>query len=74
MRVTQQNSTPKDVFWAGRWITERQYAELTSISKQTLANWRFRDKKAGRSGAAPGFPVYRRFGRSVRYWVDAGAA
>jgi hypothetical protein len=34
-----------------------------------LANWRYQDRKAGRSGAAPGFPEYRLFGGCVRYRV-----
>ena len=37
---------------------------------QTLANWRYRDRMAGRSGALPGYPQYRRFGRAIRYWIE----
>jgi hypothetical protein len=58
---------------AGVWVTERVYSELHSISRQTLSNWRYRDKAAGRSGAALGFPVYRRFGRAIRYWLPNDA-
>ena len=54
----------------GRWVTEREYARLFSLTKGTLSNWRFRDKKEGRDEAAPGMPRYRRFGRAVRYWVS----
>ena len=53
----------------GRWVTDRIYSELHNISRQTLANWRFRDRRAGRSGAPPGYPVYRYFGGAVRYFV-----
>jgi len=67
MQVTTKHSTQTLV--SGRWITERQYAELHSISRQTLSNWRFRDRRAGRSSASPGYPVYRRFGRAVRYYL-----
>ena len=57
----------------GRWVTDRTYSELHAISRQTLANWRARDRRAGRTGAAPGYPVYRYYGRAVRYWLDADA-
>jgi len=54
---------------AGRWVTEKTYALAFNLSRQTLANWRFRDRKAGRSEAQADFPQYKRFGRAVRYWV-----
>lgn len=57
----------------GRWVSAKEYARLTGLSVQTLANWRSQDRKAGRQGAAPDKPVYRRFGRAVRYWVPAGS-
>ncbi|MCS7316269.1 MAG: hypothetical protein NZ554_12420 [Bryobacteraceae bacterium] len=56
---------------ASIWVTAREYARLTGLSMQTLANWRSQDRKAGRQEAAPGKPVYRRFGRAVRYLVPA---
>jgi hypothetical protein len=56
---------------AGRWVTEARYAETYSISRQSLANWRYRDRQAGRTEAGPGFPVYRRFGKAVRYLLEA---
>ena len=37
---------------------------------QTLANWRHKDRKAGRTEARPGYPVYRRFGKAVRYLLE----
>jgi hypothetical protein len=55
----------------GRWVTELAYAEHFSLSRQTLINWRYRDSHAGRTEAQPGFPRYRRFGRAVRYWLEA---
>jgi hypothetical protein len=53
-----------------RWVTVAQYSKIYSISRQSLANWRFRDRQAGRTEAQPGFPQYRYFGRAVRYLVD----
>lgn len=53
----------------GRWVSEAVYADIYALSRQTLTNWRYEDRKAGRNGAREGFPVYRRFGRAVRYWV-----
>src|ERR1700733_2745164 len=54
---------------AGRWITETEYARIHALSRQTLCNWRYQDRKAGRKEARRGFPQYRRFGRAVRYWL-----
>jgi hypothetical protein len=56
---------------SGKWVTERIYAELHSISRQTLANWRYRDRRAGRCQATIGYPQYRYFGSTVRYWVPS---
>ena len=56
---------------AGRWVTERLFAEIHDIHPQTLANWRYFDRKAGRRQAEPGYPVYRYFGKAVRYWLAA---
>jgi hypothetical protein len=53
----------------GRWVTDRDFSALTGIGRQTLANWRSADAKAGRDHAQPGFPVYRRWGRAIRYFV-----
>jgi hypothetical protein len=56
---------------SGRWITEKAFADLHSLHRQTLANWQSADLKAGRTEAEPGYPQYRRYGRSVRYWYIA---
>jgi hypothetical protein len=53
----------------GRWITDRAYSDLHGIPRQTLINWRHRDRKAGRDQAEAGYPEYRYFGRAVRYWL-----
>ena|SRR5579872_3732112 len=53
----------------GQWVSERTFEEITGISRQTLTNWRYKDRKQGRTTAPPGFPEYRLFGRTVRYWV-----
>jgi hypothetical protein len=54
---------------AGRWVTGKVYGEIHNIHPQTLANWRYFDRKAGRRQAEPGYPVYRYFGKAVRYWL-----
>jgi hypothetical protein len=53
-----------------RWITEKEYASIHGLHRQTLANWRHVDKLAGREFAAAGYPVYKRFGRAIRYQVE----
>jgi hypothetical protein len=55
----------------GRYVTPKVYAAVHGVSVQSLANWRYQDKKAKRSSALPGKPEYRFFGRSVRYWLPA---
>lgn len=59
---------------SGRWVTERTYAEIHGLAKNTLANWRWRDRVAKRPEAAPGTPQYRRFGRAIRYWLPLAPA
>jgi hypothetical protein len=61
------NSPHQQQFERGRWVSEQVYADVYGLSRQTLTNWRYRDKLAGRTEAAPGFPIYRRFGKAVRY-------
>jgi hypothetical protein len=58
---------------AQRWITEREYAEIHGLSAQTLRNWRFKDRRAGRAEAASGYPRYRYFGGAVRYEFEIRA-
>ncbi len=53
-----------------RWVTAKELSRLTGLAPGTLANWRHLDQKSGSRSARPGFPVYRRFGRAVRYLVD----
>jgi hypothetical protein len=55
-----------------QWLTERQFAERFGIARQSLANWRYRDKLSGRTEAAPDYPTYRRFGKAVRYLIEDG--
>ncbi|HXG33308.1 MAG TPA: hypothetical protein VNJ11_08080 [Bryobacteraceae bacterium] len=38
---------------AERWVTASEYAAYAGVSVQTLANWRWQDRKAGRDHAAP---------------------
>jgi len=70
MQVSAHNATADRTLSAGRWVTEARYSEIYSISRQTLANWRYRDRRAGRTEAVLGFPVYRRFGKAVRYLLE----
>lgn len=63
MKLTQQNIKAE-------WVTGSQYAAIHHLSEQTLATWRRQDKLAGRDGAAPGFPRYKRFGRAIRYRLE----
>ncbi len=65
--VQKKNMTMRQI----EWITTRELAARLGLSRATLANWRSADLRAGRLGAAPGRPVYRRFGRAVRYAVSA---
>jgi hypothetical protein len=60
---------------SGRWVTAMVYAKIFALSEGTLATWRFQDKNAqpAREAALPGYPVYRRFGRSIRYWLPVGS-
>jgi hypothetical protein len=69
--ATETTNTQHRTFQSGRWVTEKTYSAAYSICKQTLTNWRYRDRLAGRAGALPGYPVYRRFGRAIRYWLPA---
>ena len=57
---------------AGRWVTENLYAELHGLARQTLTNWRYQDRKAGRLEPRPDYPRYRKFGAAVRYWLGVG--
>lgn len=52
-----------------RWISGRELARLLHLHPQTLGNWRYQDRRAGRDHAAPGRPLYKRFGGAVRYAV-----
>jgi hypothetical protein len=58
-------------FSSGQWVTEAEYAQKHRLARQTLTNWRFRDRRAGRKQAQPGYPIYRYFGGAVRYWLPA---
>jgi len=51
----------------GIWLTPKQFARMFGLSEQTLANARSRERKTGRR--TPGAPIWRKFGRSVRYFV-----
>lgn len=55
----------------GRWVSEKVFAEIHGLAAQSLTNWRYRDRRAGRTGAGPGYPVYKYFGGAVRYWLPA---
>lgn len=69
MQLLEQQNNPQ--VKSGRWVTDREFSQKTSISRAVLSNWRWRDRLAGRTQAQPGYPVYKRFGRAVRYWLEA---
>ncbi|MDW8356191.1 MAG: hypothetical protein RMK57_16855 [Bryobacterales bacterium] len=50
-----------------QWISANELAALLGLHPTTLGNWRSEDLRAGRDHAAPGKPLYRRFGAAVRY-------
>ena len=57
----------------GRWVTAKLYGEIFGFSENTLASWRYQDDQVGRKEARPGYPIYQRFGKSVRYWLPDGS-
>ena len=69
-RAREQAETPR-VFEKSRWVSEKAYATRHGLSRQTLCNWRYRDRLAGRTEAEVGFPVYRKFGQAVRYLLES---
>jgi hypothetical protein len=69
LQLSENTST--QIIHTGRWVTAKVYARTYGLTEDTLGNWRWRDRQAGRDEAQPGFPRYRRFGRAVRYWLLA---
>jgi hypothetical protein len=63
------NTAPLNNPPGGKWVTEAVYSSICGLSRQTLTNWRARDRKAGRRQAAAGYPHYAYFGGAVRYWA-----
>ena len=53
-----------------RWVTAKEYARITGLSTQVLSNWRHQDRKHNGGRPRPGYPIYRRFGRCVRYCLE----
>jgi hypothetical protein len=51
----------------GIWLMPREFAALFKLTEQSLANARARERKTGRR--SPHAPIWRKFGRSVRYWI-----
>jgi hypothetical protein len=54
----------------GKWVTEATFASISGLARQSLTNWRARDRKAGRRSAEAGYPHYVYFGSAVRYWAS----
>ena len=50
-----------------RLIDTKTKARQLGVSEETLNGWRYRDHKAGRSQALPGFPKYFKYGKVIRY-------
>ena len=72
--AAQVTNTQDILTHCDRWVTERAYAEIHSLARGTLTNWRFLDRRAGRTEALPGYPRYRYFSTSVRYWLPLETA
>jgi hypothetical protein len=51
----------------GLWVTPKRFAELFGLGVQSLANQRSRERRLGRRD--PNAPIWRRFGRSIRYFI-----
>jgi len=49
----------------GRWLTEKQAAQLLGLAPSTLRAWRVREARGEQQPVLP----WRRFGRAVRYWI-----
>lgn len=67
--AAQATNTKDTPYYPGQWVTECTYAKIHSLARGTLTNWRFRDRRAGRREAAPGYPRYKYWGTAVRYWL-----
>jgi len=59
----------KETISHGAWVTPRQYAKLFQLSEQGLANARSRERRTGQRD--PHAPIWRKFGKAVRYFVPA---
>ena len=70
--ATEKYTTPT-IQAPGREVTPKVYSALKGISENTLGAWRLEDQRAGRNEALPGKPVYRRYGRAIRYWLEPGS-
>jgi len=66
------NDTFRMIQAAGLWASPKVYSLIYGVPEQTLATWRYHDKLAGREGAETGKPPYRRWGKSVKYWLAPG--
>lgn len=75
---TKSPSSPSSPFFPatssspGVWVTELKYANIYGLNRCTLARWRMEDRRAGLKVASAGYPVYKYFGRSVRYLIETG--
>lgn len=49
----------------GRWLTEKQAAQLLGLAPSTLRAWRVKEERGERRPVL----LWRRFGRAVRYWI-----
>lgn len=68
--MKQQREAPNH----GTWITELEYAAIYNLGRSTLARWRMEDRRAGRTGAPPDYPFYKKFGNAVRYRLETDDA
>lgn len=73
-RHERQAEAIEELTSEGRYLTPKLYSAITGIPEQTLTNWRYKDRRGGLKRAPAGFPEYKYFGPSVRYWLAARRA
>jgi transposase-like protein len=56
-----------------KWLRDTEVAGLLNVAPGTLRNWRTEDRKTGRLWPQAGHAGlrWRKFGKSVRYLIDA---
>lgn len=65
-------TTPLNDQAPGRWVTTKVYSEIFGISENTLITWRYM-LEHDRGDPKRTYPITKKFGRSVRYWLPPGS-